>query len=77
VPKRIKLTDQVRQSVKTCGLTRYRIWKETGIDQSTLARFAAGRAGLSMRGLDKLADLLDLNITSGRSPATQKAKVSK
>ena len=64
--RRVMLSDQVRQAVDDCGMTRYAIWKATGIDQATLSRFVTGERRLSMDSLDRLADLLDLNITTGR-----------
>ena len=47
-------------------MSRYEIWKATGIDQGTLSRFVAGTAGMSFQNLDRLADLLGLSITTGR-----------
>lgn len=64
--KRIKLSNQIRQAVDDCGLTRYAIAKETGIDNATLSRFMTGERGLPMKTLDVLADFLELNITMGR-----------
>ena len=64
--RRIKLSEQVRRAVADCGLTQYRIWKETGIDQATLSRFVSGERGLPMKTLDTLADFLELNITAGK-----------
>ncbi len=64
--RRLGLIDQIRRAVKVSDLTRYAIWKATGIDQSTLSRFVAGKRGLSMDALDRLGKLLDLNITTGR-----------
>jgi transcriptional regulator with XRE-family HTH domain len=71
--KRIKLSEQMRRAIEASGLTRYRIWKLTGIDQSTLSKFANRKIDLSMESLDKLADLLDLNITAGTAPAKGKS----
>ena len=65
--RRKALSDQVRQAVKASDLSRYRIWQETGIDQAALSRFVHGEAGISLEALDKLADLLDLHITTGQS----------
>jgi len=48
-------------------MSRYEIWKLTGIDQGTLCRFVAGEAGMSFQSLDRLADLLGLNIAVGCS----------
>ena len=70
--RRSKLSDQIRQAIETCGVTRYRIAKETGISQPTLSRFMSGERGLTMKALDKLADFLGLNITTGKRPRRQK-----
>ncbi|MCE9590086.1 MAG: helix-turn-helix domain-containing protein [Planctomycetes bacterium] len=67
--KRTKLSDQIRRAIDGCGLTRYRISKETGIAEATLTRFMSAERGLPMKTLDRLADFLDLNITTGRPPA--------
>ncbi|MHC4947203.1 MAG: helix-turn-helix domain-containing protein [Planctomycetota bacterium] len=64
--RRETLSDQIRRAVLDSDLTRYRIWQETGIDQAALSRFVRGDAGLSLDALDRLADLLDLNIVAGR-----------
>ncbi len=37
--KRITFADHLRQFVLECGITRYRISKDTGIDEATLSRF--------------------------------------
>ncbi len=72
--RRVKLSDQIRRAVDDCGQTRYRIGKETGIDASTLSRFASGERGLPMNTLDTLADYLDLNITVGKSRKSRKSR---
>jgi hypothetical protein len=56
----------VRRAVDASGRSRYAICKELGLAQATLSRFMSGKGGLSMGHLDALADLLDLNIISGR-----------
>ena len=67
--KRTKqLTDQLRQAIDDCGLTRYQIAKETGIDESALAKFYNGHRGLSMEALNALGEFLQLTITLGRKP---------
>ena len=60
--KRIKLSEQVRQAIDTCGKTRYQISKDTGIDQATLCRFMGGKGGLSIPVLDTLGEYLELEI---------------
>ena len=67
--KRLKnLTDQLRQAIDDCGLTRYEIAKQTGIDESALAKFYNGHRGLSMDALNSLGDYLQLKIILGRRP---------
>jgi transcriptional regulator with XRE-family HTH domain len=63
-----KISDQVRQIMDDCGLSRYEISKRTGIDQSTLAKFYNGKQGLSMKALDALGECLGLTINMRRKP---------
>ena len=63
-----KMTDQIRQAIDECGLTRYRIAKETGIDESALAKFYNSRRGLSLDALDRLGEFLELRIVMDRKP---------
>lgn len=65
------LTDQLRQVIDDSGLTRYEIAKETGIDESALAKFYNGRRGLSMEALNALGEFLQLKIILGRKPETK------
>jgi hypothetical protein len=69
--KRIKLSDQIRLAIDTCGQTRYAIAKATAISEATLSRFFTGERGLPMKTLDRLADYLDLNITIGKGRASK------
>lgn len=62
------LTDQLRRAIDDSGLTRYRIAKATGIDESALAKFYNGHRGLSMEALNALGEYLQLTITLGRKP---------
>ena len=70
--KPIKLTEQVRQAIETCGKTRYQISQDTGIDQATLCRFMGGNGGLSIPVLDTLGEYLGLRIVADK--AKSKAK---
>jgi len=63
--KRKKFSDQIRQAVDDSGITRYRIWKDTGLSESMLSRFMSGDRGLSMTALDALAKYLDLHVSKG------------
>jgi len=68
-----KMTDQIRRAIDDSGLTRYRIAQETGIDESTLAKFYNGHRGLSMDALNRLGELLNLRIVMDYKPK-QKGK---
>jgi transcriptional regulator with XRE-family HTH domain len=73
--KRTKLTDQLRQAIEGGPKSRYQIAKETGIDNATLCRFVQGKGGLSMDGLDLIAECLGLNLTTERpAPKAKRAK---
>lgn len=54
--------DDLRKAMKASGKTRYRLWKETGIDQSHLAKLLSGEAGLSFENMELLAEALELEI---------------
>jgi transcriptional regulator with XRE-family HTH domain len=63
------LTDEIREAVDACGVSRYRLCKELGFAQSTLSRFMSGKAGLSLDTLDRLARRLGLHLAATRRPA--------
>jgi transcriptional regulator with XRE-family HTH domain len=57
-----KLSDQIRAAISASGTTRYALAKQVGIPESALSRFMAGKQGLTLATLDKLADVLGLEI---------------
>jgi hypothetical protein len=59
--KPLGLTDQIRAALENCGETRYRVAKNSGLNEPQLCRFMAG-AGVSFKALDKLAEYLGLEI---------------
>jgi DNA transposition AAA+ family ATPase len=66
--RRKQLTDQLRQAIEDCGMSRYEIAKQTGIDESALAKFFNGHRGLSMEALNALGEFLELEIIMRRKP---------
>jgi len=60
--KHTRLTDQLRQAIDTADKSRYRIALEAKIDHATLSRFMNGKGGLSMVGLNRLAEVLGLEL---------------
>ena len=65
-----KLSDQVRDAVDGSGLSRYAICKAIGFNQGAMSRFMAGKGGLSLEVLDRLAALIGLAVV--RRPAPTK-----
>ncbi|MHB1036703.1 MAG: hypothetical protein ACYC35_18295 [Pirellulales bacterium] len=72
--RKLKLSDELRNAIEHGPITRYRLGKLTGIDQATLCKFAQGKLGLSMRGIDRVAEVLDLHLTTGTVDKPSKAK---
>jgi transcriptional regulator with XRE-family HTH domain len=58
----MKVSDQIRRITEQCGESRYAIAKATGIAESALSRFLAGKRGLSSNSLDKLGEHLGLEV---------------
>lgn len=59
-----KVSDQLRQLIDNCGLSRYELAKQTGIDESTLSRFMSGERGLSMKAVDTLGEFFGWEVVA-------------
>jgi DNA-binding phage protein len=70
--KQAKLTDQLREAIATCGKSMGQIARESGIDIATISRFMHGKGGLSMDGLDRIAECLGVGLTTPAQPRSQK-----
>jgi ribosome-binding protein aMBF1 (putative translation factor) len=60
------VTERLRQGIAGCGKSRYRLSQETNIDPATLHRFYHGQGSLSADGIDRLAEVLDLELVPRR-----------
>ena len=69
-----QFSDEIRAVVESCGKTRYRIAKETGIDAAVLCRFVQGQVGLSMDTLDKLAACIGLHVVTEQETRAKKGE---
>lgn len=58
------LSDQLREAIITCGTTRYALAQQLHISESALSRFVGGERGLTLEVIDKLADVLGLQLIS-------------
>ena len=70
----MRFSDEIRKAVEESGVTRYRVWRDTGIDQGFMCKFVHGECGLSMETLDVLADYLDLHVATGKPGVPSKRK---
>jgi hypothetical protein len=71
---RAKLSDQLRQAIDASGLSRYALAKLSDIDESALAKFYNGHRSLSMPAMDRLGQVLELEIIIRRKPNKTKGK---
>jgi plasmid maintenance system antidote protein VapI len=69
-----RLSDQLREAIDASGMSRYSICKTLDVDQGLMSRFMAGKAGLSVETIDKLGDLLGLQLVTTKKPATGKGR---
>jgi transcriptional regulator with XRE-family HTH domain len=60
--RKLTMTDMLKSAIEQSGLTRYRISKETGIDEAALMRFMRGETSLRLDRADVLAEYLGLEL---------------
>ena len=66
------VSNQVRRAIETCGVSRYRISKETGVSQAVLSRFMSGQASLTLDTVDRIAYLLPLTVKVARAKRSKR-----
>ncbi|MBE3123765.1 MAG: helix-turn-helix transcriptional regulator [Planctomycetes bacterium] len=57
------ILDEIREAIRTCGRTRYRLAKETGFSQALLSYLMSSKRSMSIETLEKLAAALGYNVT--------------
>jgi plasmid maintenance system antidote protein VapI len=62
--RRKPISQQLRTAIGTSGMSRYRICKAIGLPESTMSHFMAGACGLSLETIDRLGELLGLEIVT-------------
>jgi transcriptional regulator with XRE-family HTH domain len=60
-------SQQIRDAVDSSGMSRYAICNAIGLTQGAMSRFMAGKAGLSLEILDRLAPVIGIEIKIKRS----------
>jgi transcriptional regulator with XRE-family HTH domain len=56
------MTESLKTSIRESGLTRYRIAKDTGVDEAALMRFMRGETSIRLDKADRLAAYLGLRL---------------
>lgn len=56
---------ELRDAVRSSGLSLTVIARATDTDKMTVSRFINGKAGLSFESMDAIARFLDLHVTKG------------
>jgi transcriptional regulator with XRE-family HTH domain len=63
---KLTMTEVLKAAIEESGLTRYRIAKDTGIDEAALMRFMRGEQSIRLDKADVLADYLGLELRPKR-----------
>lgn len=71
---RTPITDELREALRRCETSRYKLWQETGISQSTLSKFLSGASNLSMETADVLAERLGVRLAPETPTKTKTPK---
>jgi predicted transcriptional regulator len=61
---RLPFSERFKQAIDGSGLTRYRIAKDSGVAQSTISQFMNGKRSLSLKAVDRIAEVIDLEFIS-------------
>jgi transcriptional regulator with XRE-family HTH domain len=65
-------SDQIRQVIRRAPITRYELCKRIGFSESAMSRFMAGKQGVSLEVLDRIAGELGLRVVAGDRKQTRK-----
>ena len=71
--KRKPVSDQLRDEILNAEISRYRLAKETGLSEAALSRFVNGVCNLSLGSINKVSEVLGLEITK-QKPKKRKGK---
>ena len=59
------LADTIREAIKADGRTRYRLSKDSGVNQAVLGRFVHGERDLNLATADRVCRALGLKLVKG------------
>jgi DNA transposition AAA+ family ATPase len=58
--------EQLKKAIEASELTRYAIAFKASVDNGALSKFIAGKRGLSLDAVDRLVEVLDLELQPRR-----------
>lgn len=62
--KQMKLGDQIRRAMKASGLGNNELSRAVDIDKGAMSRFMSGKRGLSLEVLDRLAEVVKVDVVA-------------
>lgn len=70
----MSIRDDLKRAVEKSGKSQNQIAKDTGIDQSTISRFLAGRHDMGVAKLEKLVAYLGMRVEIHQPEKPRKRK---
>ncbi|HUX00981.1 MAG TPA: helix-turn-helix transcriptional regulator [Phycisphaerae bacterium] len=64
--KKTDIEDQLRQAILQAGMSRYALWKLSGVTEAVLSRFVNRSRTIRLDTAAKLAEVLGLELTPKR-----------
>lgn len=68
------LSEQLRSAVLNCGVSRYRIAKDTGLTEAQLCRFVSGQIDIKLSTVDRICEYIGARLVLDEIPARRKRK---
>jgi plasmid maintenance system antidote protein VapI len=68
MPKRLPITDLLREAINEGDVSFLKLQKETGVLRQSLMKFARGESTIHLDAADKLADYFGLELGPASKP---------
>lgn len=68
------VSEQLRQAIDNCGMTRAELARQSGVAESVLSRFVVGGRDLKTPNLDAVCKALGLQLTTTKGKNAGKAR---
>ena len=69
-----RLNDQVIRAIETCGMSRYKLARVSGVSEGELCRVVAGQRSMTLRTLERLAPHIGVQLTVKRPRKGRKGR---